>query len=341
MGTVGRAVVTVATMLGCGVALLVAAPLIVVAVPITRLPAAPARLRRPAHLVLLGAAYLVLFEVPALVTTVRPTGPRRHGRFGWINSLFVRRGFRFAGLTLRHGTPAPVPAPGRPVIVLSRHAGAFNSYLVWYLITDRLGRNPCTVAKPLPVLTPGLRRVAAGDGVRFIARGPDAALSMLDTLRRMADRATPTDALLLYPEGANFTARRRRAALRAHPDAAVPAHLLPPMPAGARALCRGQPDADVLILAHTGLEDLLPVGAAGPAAGTGTVHVAWWRFPAAEVPRGARSFAGWLEDRWRDADAWTHRIRYHPARSVSAPADRQWPERGAAATDPAVRRTGG
>ena len=70
--------------------------------------------------------------------------------------------------------------------------------------------------------------------------------------------------VLLYPEGTRFTKRKQEIALKrlakTHPDlaeiAATFKHCLPPKPGGALGLLDTAPNADVLIVAHRGLEGL-------------------------------------------------------------------------------------
>ena len=72
----------------------------------------------------------------------------------------------------------------------------------------------------------------------------------------------PRGALLLFPEGGNFTTERRRSALRhlwrkgehrsAERAESMP-NVMPPQPGGALAALGARPDADVVFAAHTGL----------------------------------------------------------------------------------------
>ena len=65
------------------------------------------------------------------------------------------------------------------------------------------------------------------------------------------------------------------------------------------------PHADVVLVAHTGLEHLstaadlwdgLPMDS--------TVRMRWWFVPAAEVPRAADELEHWLYARWAELDRW-------------------------------------
>ena len=91
----------------------------------------------------------------------------------------------------------------------------------------------------------------------------------------------PTGALVIFPEGGNFTpvAVAARASARLEESrryeearrARSMANLLPPRSGGAFAAIDSAPTADVIFVAHTGLDDLITVGRrlAGPADGAG------------------------------------------------------------------------
>ncbi|WP_245159098.1 hypothetical protein [Blastococcus sp. TF02A-35] len=82
-------------------------------------------------------------------------------------------------------------------------------------------------------------------------------------------------------------------------------HVLPPRPAGVSAALGAAPHADVVFVAHTGLEHLstvrdlwrgLPMDK--------TLHLRWWFVPADEVPRDPAQQTDWLYRWWETIDAW-------------------------------------
>ena len=80
--------------------------------------------------------------------------------------------------------------------------------------------------------------------------------------------------------------------------------LLPPRPAGSRALVEGAPDADVVLAWHTGFDGLDSFGGmmrrlARPLP---PVRFVMRRVPRAEVPAGD-AFDRWLDDEWLAMDA--------------------------------------
>jgi 1-acyl-sn-glycerol-3-phosphate acyltransferase len=77
---------------------------------------------------------------------------------------------------------------------------------------------------------------------------------------------------VIFPEGGNFTPRRRLRAIRLLEErrlaeeaakARAMEHLLPPKPGGALAAIAAAPTADVIFVAHTGLEHVITVATSG------------------------------------------------------------------------------
>ena len=288
-------------------------------------------------------AYLVTFELPALRFALRHSfrrsfrHPFRDGRAATraeaepeLARLLARlfgEGFRQAGLRVTVDGECPPVPPGRPVILVARHAGVLNGLVLLYVACCLLGRSPKGVCKRVMVAVPGLGALLRPLLVPFRA-DPAGRAFALRTLMRLAAGLGPGEALCLYPEGTGLTARRRAAALAvlahgkhgAHPkhgaaDYARLRHLLPPQAAGAAAVLAGAPDADVIVIGHTGLEDLLgpfiPIGY--PLRDNGELRFKFWRIPAEQVPRRRVEVEPWLLDWWQRLDEWIAGTRAEPA----------------------------
>ena len=130
---------------------------------------------------------------------------------------------------------------------------------------------------------------------------------------------SPDDAILLFPEGGNWTPRRhhraisrlRRAGRREDAaDAAGNPHVLPPRPAGMLACLAARPDLDVAVVAHTGLEDLVSPGLiwrALPVSARPMV-IRWWHEPAGPAAgRPMRTGGNGSALQWAIVDAWIDR----------------------------------
>jgi hypothetical protein len=119
---------------------------------------------------------------------------------------------------------------------------------------------------------------------------------------------------VIFPEGGNFTRRRRvraieRLRMKGHEDEAEKAeamtHLLAPRPGGTFAAVDAAPDADVVFVAHTGLEQMssvLDIWRGIPM--DSDVRARWWRVPSAEVPEEPEAQVDWLFAWWGRMDEW-------------------------------------
>ena len=204
----------------------------------------------------------------------------------------------------------------RPVIVLSRHAGPGDSFLLVHQLLSLYGRRPRVVMKASLQFDPSLDVVGNRLPNVFISRrraGERIFTEQIDRLARGLDRQ---GALVIFPEGANWTPGRWQRGIhhleqRGRRDLAARArsmpNLLPPRPGGALAAIAACPDADVIFVAHAGLDRLVSVADIWRSLPMDQVVVAkWWRVPVGEVPRGAghESQVKWLYDWWQRIDAW-------------------------------------
>jgi hypothetical protein len=82
-------------------------------------------------------------------------------------------------------------------------------------------------------------------------------------------------------------------------------YLLPPRPGGVQAALAAAPHADVVFVAHTGLDHLMTLGDIWRELPQDKVLDLRWSFvPAAEVPRNEEEQVDWLYGWWSDMDAW-------------------------------------
>jgi hypothetical protein len=120
---------------------------------------------------------------------------------------------------------------------------------------------------------------------------------------------------VIFPEGRVFrTDRLQRALVRiaaSDPPRAQRLaglrHVLPTRPGGVGALLDAAPQADVVVIAHVGL-DPYPRFAdlARHAPLHDPVRVSAWRIPRAEVPDGGSERTEWLDNQWQLVDDWIH-----------------------------------
>ena len=204
---------------------------------------------------------------------------------------------------------------GNGLLVLARHCGPGDSLFIAWLLVVHYQLRLRVVLKSALRLEPTLDMAADHLPLCFVGRHGRRGHRARSRIHQLAAAMSPGDALLLFPEGANFSWPRWRRAVSslsaagAHSAARRASrrtYTLPPHRGGAAAALMGSPGADVLLLAHTGLA---PDGRGRP----------WWRFPvhhelivrtvlvpAATVPRDREPLAGWLDDAWSQIDSWVH-----------------------------------
>lgn len=219
----------------------------------------------------------------------------------------------------------------RPLIMMSRHGGPGDSFLLMRELLSWSGRRPRVVLKDTLTLDPLIDCLLHRVPAQFICPNPADPEAATRAISRLAATMGPADALLIFPEGGQFTPRRRVTAIdrlrsRGHAGAAVRAEalttFLPPRPAGVSAAIAARPDADVVVIAHSGLEQLATVRDLWhqiPVAKT--LHVAWRRFPPGSVPTGVPALSSWLFDRWDEMQTWVTQLDAEPvdASPESAP----------------------
>jgi 1-acyl-sn-glycerol-3-phosphate acyltransferase len=202
-------------------------------------------------------------------------------------------------------------ASQRPLVVLSRHGGPGDSLLLVHVLLRRLGRRPRIVMKEVLALDPAVGVVARRLPNALIDQSSGGAAEAIAQLARTMDAR---DALLLFPEGANVNAERRRGALKSllregeldrAERAARLEHLAAPHPGGVLAALTAAPEADVVFVGHTGLgraAEGLEVIADLPE--SCTVRMRLWHVPAADRPSREGDLVDWLDAWWARIDAW-------------------------------------
>lgn len=198
------------------------------------------------------------------------------------------------------------------LLVFSRHAGPADTILLIDRLLRRFGRRPSVVFKEAIALDPS---------VDLISHRLPHALLDVDDRKECEARITRTTAslgergaLLLFPEGGNFTPDRRQAALRSllrrgHRQAAARGaemhHVMPPRPSGALTALDAAPDAPVIFAGHTGLGLAAYPGQIWrelPVAGT--LYTRMWLVPRSQIPAGTDERCVWLNDWWKRIDDW-------------------------------------
>lgn len=218
--------------------------------------------------------------------------------------------------------PAPEAYRDKPLIVFSRHAGPGDSFLLVHALMQWYDREPRIVLKDTLQWDPAIDIVLNRLPSRFIRSGapgqatvdPEKGPDAEQQIGELARRLDGNDVLVLFPEGGNFTARRRaraiaklrRKGLMAEAaKAEAMRNVLPPRPGGVLAVLENAPEADVVWVAHTGTDHLLSVTDVWDALPVEVdLKMRWWQVPAGSVPEGKEQRIAWLYDWWRQIDDW-------------------------------------
>ncbi|MDQ1698715.1 MAG: hypothetical protein QOG34_578 [Frankiaceae bacterium] len=309
-----RRLLTIPPVLALHVAFVVTAPL---TLPVAALASILLRSTRP----LRSAVFVVAAAVLELVALARiaQLRVRRAEPQAWEDLMTWVAASGEA--TLRHVLgvrteiePGSVPpaevAAADGVIVLARHAGPGDTLLVAWLLLVHYRLRLRIVLKKLLRVVPAID--LAGEQLPFCFVGARRAAAR-DGITTLAARLGRGDALLLFPEGANFSHKRWARGIESLAQSGAfdrlrrlhrNQHTLPPRIGGVAAAVAAAPHASVLLVAHSGLG---PHGRARP----------WWRLPvrhrvvvrtllvpADEVPGDADSVPAWLDEMWTRVDTW-------------------------------------
>ncbi len=211
--------------------------------------------------------------------------------------------------------PPPTSYAGRPLLILSRHAGPGDSFLVVHALLNWYAREPRIVLKDTLQWDPAIDVVLNRLPNRFIR--PDTtggSQRVLEQVAELSRNLDDNDAFVIFPEGGNVTEHRRKRAIqrlrrRGHIDEAEKAerlkHVMAPKPGGVLAALTRARDADVVFVAHTGVEHMvtvLDVWRELPM--DREIQMRWWIVPAADVPADEDDRVDWLFAWWARIDGW-------------------------------------
>jgi 1-acyl-sn-glycerol-3-phosphate acyltransferase len=332
-----RRTITVGALL---LATVLALPASLVAVPLLGLIdlvlPGPAWRTRTWCLVVGALVYEVAGVGAAVLTTLwhlgrndRPTAQTRFHRLEhWWADLHARNFRRFAGV--RWVVENPEVIDHGPAVVLARHANHVDALLPVLLFGLGGGLELRYTLKDSLQWAPAMDIVGNRLPNVFVDREPGPGSPMVAELEALASTVDRNSVAVIFPEGTFYTPERldriarRIAETRPELEATVRGlrHLLPPRPTGTAALLRGAPDADLLIVAHEGMQGfgggaLTEIARNLPL--DDPVRVRLWRIPRTEVPTDDATFVAWLLDVWVDVDDWIERSRRERAEAGGSP----------------------
>jgi len=226
--------------------------------------------------------------------------------------IFFREARRVVRLkVVTEGAP-PDAYPGEPLLVCCRHAGPGDSFTLMYALMHWYGREPRVVLKDTMAWDPAIDVILHRLPSRFIS--PAGGQDLEQEIGELARNLDENDAFVIFPEGGNFTPERRQRAIdklrrlgleKMARRAERMQNVLAPRPGGLLAALEAAPDADVVLVAHTGLDHLLTVADVWRELPMDKqILMRWWRVPRAEIPSGREERIDWLYSWWERIDAW-------------------------------------
>jgi 1-acyl-sn-glycerol-3-phosphate acyltransferase len=220
-------------------------------------------------------------------------------------------------------------SPGTPLVVASRHGGPGDSFILVHTLLNAVGREPRIVLKDTLQWDPAIDVLLNRIPTRFITptgfAGPrksgggrkGGGVGVEQQIADLAGGLDADDALVIFPEGGQVSVTRRASRIarlrrsgrdRLAERAERLRHVMPPQPGGVFAALDAAPDADVVLIGHTGLDRLRTLGDIWrelPMDKRLTMRA--WRVARDEIPTDREEQAEWLFawferiDRWIDA----------------------------------------
>lgn len=282
------------------------------------------RRARLVRISLMGSAYLILewigLALLAGLWVLRPLWGRARAEraevavVGWVLGRVLGAARRIVRFSVALDEPAAAGPFGDPdpVLVLARHGGIGDSFALVWLLAERYGRRPRVVLKQVLRWDPLIDVALSRTGACFLPPSANGAERLGDRVGDLADGLAPGEALLLFPEGGNWTPRRRLRAIgrlwaaRRPADARTAAlldHVLPPRAGGVLACLETRPDIPVVIVAHTGLDKITSARQLWRSVPfSRAMEIRWWLPP--HPPYGEADRLAWLTAEWAVIDEW-------------------------------------
>lgn len=196
----------------------------------------------------------------------------------------------------------------RPSVVLSRHASTLDTMLPIAVVRElKLFRY---VIKSELLVDPTLDYCAQRFPNVFVNRGSDDPEFEVRKVLALGTELEENTAVVVYPEGTRFSEEKRARLLEKFQDKpemlAITqslGHTLPPLREGGVRLVQNTPQADVVFVAHRGIDDAAAMSDLIKGGMTeAQLQVCIWRYPADEVPRTTEAVEDFLVENWQRID---------------------------------------
>lgn len=236
--------------------------------------------------------------------------------------VFFHEARRVLNLEIAREGPTPDAYPGSPILVGCRHAGPGDSFVLVHALMNDYGREPRIVLKDTLQWDAAIDTLLTRLPTRFISPNPADGARLEDQIADLATGLDANDAFVIFPEGGNFTPGRRDRAIaklrslgltKMADRAEQMTHVLAPRPGGLLAALGAAPEADVVLVAHTGLDHLVTVTDIWRELPMDKqIIMRWWRVPRDEIPEGREEQIDWLFGWWERIDRWITDNRPQP-----------------------------
>jgi 1-acyl-sn-glycerol-3-phosphate acyltransferase len=316
-----RRAISIPSMLGATLLAVVAAPIAVAALALADLARGRRRLPR-ARLYLVVLQYVLNDSVEILLAPLlwvaagfgtrldSPASQRRHARLQrWSIEVMARRAERLLGLCIEvEGAAELLPAPA---IVLVRHISLADASLPGLLYDGTSGVDVRGVIMHELLSDPGFDLLYGRLGSVFVDR--DSGEEARSAIGKLAESLDHRSVGVIFPEGRLFRPELRdhllgrlceKDPLRAQRLQGL-RHVLPPRPGGTLAMLAGAPDADVVVVGHTGFESIPSFADLARSAPVDhRIRVRVHRVRRSEIPIDPAGQLEWLDQEWLGLDGW-------------------------------------
>ncbi len=207
--------------------------------------------------------------------------------------------------------------PPGPIIVFSRHASTGDTIIPAVFVSSRHDILLRYVLKRELLWDPCLDIV--GNRLRnyFVDRRSTDSSQEIERVAALADGIGEREGVMIYPEGTRFSEPKRARALERLADGAdrdlvelgqSMRHVLPPKLGGPLALLQRNREADLILLAHTGFEDVESLASLLNGSLIGReIRIHFQRIERESIPADEKSLRHWLFDIWVSIDRWIDR----------------------------------
>lgn len=204
--------------------------------------------------------------------------------------------------------------PAGPLLVFSRHAGPGDALLVARSLMHTHNRKVRMLGTTKLLWDPFFNHVVRRLPFHFCEQNPADPEAELREVMASSAGIEDDGAMIIFPEGGNFTPARYRSALqrleeRGQADRAELArhmtHVLPPRTAGAIAALDACAQASAVFVAHVGLDDLMSLDDLWHRVPIRrTVRATFWVAERNQSGEGPRGTSDWLWQQWVAVDGW-------------------------------------